>query len=104
MNMEEIKNKFIGQRVIARGDRSGVYYGTLAAREGQECVLTDVRNIWYWEGAASLLQLAAEGAKRPSRCKFTMYVNEIVLTDVIEVLPCAQLAIDEIEKVREWKA
>ena len=101
--MTEIEKKFVGQRVIARGDRSGVYYGTLAAREGQECVLTDVRNIWYWEGAATLLQLAAEGSKRPGECKFSMTVGEIVLTDVIELLPCTALAMHNIDNVAIWK-
>lgn len=98
-----IKDKFIGKRVIARGNGSGVYYGTLTVREGQECVLTNVRSIWSWEGAATLLQLSSEGVKYPERCKFTQYVDEIVLTDVIELLPCTAEAIANIEAVGEWK-
>lgn len=101
--MTEIEKKFVGQRVIARGNRSGVYYGTLVAREGQECVLADVRNIWRWEGAATLLQLAHEGVKNPDGCNISMCVDEIVLTDVIELLPCTREAIDNIEGVAEWK-
>lgn len=101
--MGTIKDKFIGQRVIARGNRSGVYYGTLTAREGQECVLANVRNIWHWEGAATLLQVSAEGVKSPDSCNFTMFVDEIVLTDVVELLPCTQAAINNIEGVKEWK-
>ena len=98
-----IKDKFIGQRVIARGNNSGVYYGTLTAREGQECVLTNVRNIWFWDGAATLLQLSSEGAKHPEKCQFTLYVDELVLTDVIVILPCTAEAIANIEAVEEWK-
>ena len=98
-----IKDKFIGQRVIARGSDSGVYYGTLTAREEQECVLTNVRNIWFWDGAATLLQLSSEGVKNPEKCQFTMYVDEFVLTDVSELLPCTAEAIANIEAVEEWK-
>ena len=30
--MTEIEKKFVGQRVIAHGDRGGVYYGTITVR------------------------------------------------------------------------
>lgn len=33
-------NEMIGKKVIIRGDRSGVFFGTLAEKQGQEVVLT----------------------------------------------------------------
>ena len=98
-----MNDKFIGQRVIARGISSGVYYGTLKERDGQECVLADVRNIWRWSGATALPQLANEGAKDKGGCRFTDYVSEIVLTDVCELLPCTKAAIENIESVKPWR-
>lgn len=52
---------FIGKKVIVRGDRSGVFFGTLRERNGQEVVLADCRRLWYWDGAASISQLAVDG-------------------------------------------
>lgn len=34
-------NEMIGKKVIVRGDRSGVFFGTLAEKQGQEVVLTE---------------------------------------------------------------
>lgn len=95
--------KLIGKRVIVRCNRAGVFYGTLSEKEGQEVELKDCRRIWYWDGAASLHQLAAEGTTAPSNCKFTMRVESIILTEAIEFIPCTDKAIESIEAVREWK-
>ena len=40
-------NNFIGKKVIVRGDRSGVFFGTLAAKDGQEVKLEKCRRLWY---------------------------------------------------------
>ena len=91
------------QYFIVRGDRSGVFFGNIKERNGQEAVLTDVRCIWYWSGAASIIQLAAEGTKEPNDCKFTMPVDELVITDAIEIIPCTDIAVKSIKEVKEWK-
>lgn len=91
------------RKCIIRCDRSGVFFGEIAQREGQDAVLRNVRQLWYWDGAASLMQLADEGVKKPQNCKFTVTVAEIVVTDVIEILPCTDLAINSIQAVQEWK-
>ena len=38
--------------VIVRGDRSGVFFGELKERSGQEVELRNARKLWYWDGAA----------------------------------------------------
>ena len=88
---------------IVRGDRSGVFFGKIAKREGREVTLTDVRRLWHWRGATECCQLAAEGVKDPRNCKFTMTVSEIVVLDAIEVHPCTDAAAASIREVREWK-
>ncbi len=95
--------KNIGKKVIVRGDRSGVLFGTLAAREGREVELKQCRRLWYWSGAASLSQLATEGVKRPSDCKFTVTIESIQILDAIEVIPCTEDAIANIEGVSVWR-
>ena len=93
----------IGKKVIIRGDRSGVFFGTLEAKEGREVELSDCRRLWYWDGAASISQIATDGVTKPQNCKFTVTVPTIVIEDVIEIIPCTDKAIEVIEDVSEWK-
>lgn len=94
----------IGDYVIVRTYSAGVFAGTLKSRDGQEVVLTDARRLWYWDGAASLSQLAVEGTSKPQNCKFPVSVPEILLTQVIEILNVLPTAKKSIEKVPIWKA
>lgn len=94
---------YTGKKVIIRADRAGVFFGTLAAKEGTEVELTNCRRIWYWDGAASISELAVNGVTRPNECKFSVSVESIVITEVIEVIPCTPEAIKNIESVPVWK-
>lgn len=96
--MENQKQKF-----IVRGDRSGVFYGEIEERNGREVKMRNVRCLWYWDGAATLLQLAAEGTKAASNCKFTMTIDSLEILDAIELIPCTAEAMKSIEGVEEWK-
>lgn len=90
-------------KYLVRCDRSGVFYGEIEKQEGREITMRNVRCIWYWDGAASLLQMAKEGVKAPGNCKFSVYVDELTVLDAIEILPCTDAAVASIEGVREWK-
>lgn len=92
-----------GKYVIVRGDRSGVFAGTLESQEGQKVVLTNCRRLWYWNGAASISQIAKEGVKQSSSCKFTVTVEKICILDAIEIIPTTAAAEANIKAVREWK-
>ena len=92
------------QKYIVRCDRSGIFYGEIAGRNGQEVQMENVRCLWYWSGAASLLELAKSGVKNTARCKFTVSVDSITLLDAIELLPCTPEAERSIDGVEEWKA
>ena len=92
-----------GKYVIVRGDRSGVFAGALESHEGREVVLTNCRRLWYWDGAASISQIAKEGVKRPNSCKFTVTVDRIVILDAIEIIPATAEAEANIKAVKEWK-
>lgn len=94
---------FYGKKVIIRGDRSGVFFGTLDEKNGKEVMLSNCRRLWYWDGAASVSQLAVDGTTNPSECKFTVAVDKIIITDVIEIIPCTIKAAKSIEGTKEWK-
>ena len=93
----------IGKKVIIRGNGSGVEFGTLVAQNGSEVTLENARRIWYWDGAASLSQLAKDGTTNPHNCKFTVTVDSITILDATEIIPCTDKAIKSIEEVKVWK-
>jgi hypothetical protein len=93
----------IGKKVIVRADRAGIFYGELAERVGTDVKMKNVRKLFYWNGAAAVEQLAMEGTKRPSDCKFTVIVPEMEIMQVIQIIPCTDTAIANIEAVREWR-
>jgi hypothetical protein len=91
------------EKVIVRADRAGVFYGEIKERTGSEVTMTNVRRLWYWDGAASLSQLAVNGTTNPTACKFTVVVPEMTILGVIEIIPCTEKAVASIEGVSEWK-
>ena len=91
------------QKFIVRSDKAGVFFGEIKERNGDEVTMTNVRRIWYWSGAASLSQLAVAGVSKPKDCKFTVYVKEMIILGIIEIIPCTEEAIKSIEGVEEWK-
>ena len=93
----------IGKKVIVRADRAGVFYGTLSAKEGDEVQMTNVRKLHYWDGASAVEQLALEGTKNPNNCRFTVYVEELTIMQVIQIISCTTEAIKNIESVNPWK-
>lgn len=94
----------LGTDVLVRTHSAGVHVGTLANRDGKEVLLTNARRIWYWQGAASLSQLATEGTKTPKECKFPCQVSEILLTEAIEIIPLTPAARKSINEVPIWSA
>ena len=92
-----------GKYVIVRGDRSGVFAGTLVSQEGQKVVLSGVRRLWRWYGATECLQIATEGVKRPRDCRFTLTAESIALLDAIEIIPTTVEAEANIKAVPVWK-
>lgn len=91
------------QKFIVRCNRAGVFYGEIKSRNGQEVEMTNVRNIWYWDGAASIMQLASEGVSMPKQCKFTVEVDSLVLLEAIQIIPCTEKAVKSIDAVAVWR-
>ena len=91
--------------VVIRTQSAGVHAGYLSETKlaHGEVTLKNARRIWYWDGAASLSQLATEGVSKPENCKFSVVVPQITLLGVIEIIPCTIKAISNISKVKIWK-
>ena len=93
----------IGRVCMVRTYSAGVFLGTLKERNGKEVTLTDARRMWYWDGAASLSQLATTGTSKPNNCKFPAPVAEVLLTEAIEIIPATEAAIASIAAVPMWE-
>ena len=88
---------------IVRTFSAGVFAGNLVERNGKEGTVKNARRIWYWDGAASLSQLAMDGTSAPGNCKFPCPVNEVVLTEIIEIISCTKKAEKSIKGVPVWE-
>jgi len=93
----------VSEYALIRTYSAGVHFGVVKSREGKEVVLTNARRIWYWDGAASLSQMAVDGVSKPENCKFSVAVPEITLTEAIEIISCTEKATKCILTVPEWK-
>ena len=93
---------FIGRYCIVRTYSAGVFAGTLLNMDDKQVIVGQARRLWRWAGAASLSQLAVVGTSNPGECKFPVAVDEVLLTGVIEIIPCAPAARASIEAVPEW--
>ena len=93
-----------GNYVIVRTYSAGVFAGTLVSRKGKEVELSTARRLWYWDGAASLSQLAMTGTSKPQNCKFPAPVRDILLLEAIEIIPVTAEAKKSIAEVKVWQA
>lgn len=94
-----MENKYF----IVRADRAGVFFGQIKDRSNDEVTMTNVRKLFYWNGACSVEELAMHGTKKPNSCKFTLVVPEMVIADPIQVIPCTDEAVKSISEVKVWK-
>jgi hypothetical protein len=88
---------------MVRTYTAGVFYGELKSREGKEVVMLNARRVWYWEGAASLSQLAQSGTTLPEKCKFPEPVSQVILTEAIELIPVTENALNILNSIPIWK-
>ena len=87
---------------MVRTYSAGVFAGYLETLDDKHAVLRNARRIWYWDGAASLSELATRGTSRPQNCKFPCAVERVELTEVIEVIDITAEAKASIEGVPAW--
>lgn len=91
---------FLHKKVLVRGAKSGVYVGTLEEIENSTARISNLRNVWSWEGAACLAQVAEEGIRGG---KVSQEVPEALITDVCQVFPLSEIATISFDKTPVWK-
>ena len=89
---------------IVRTYSAGVFAGFIEKWNGKEVVIRDARRIWYWEGAATLSQLAMSGTSKPNSCKFPETMDRVTVTEAIEIIECTPKAMKSIAEVPVWRA
>ena len=57
------------QFYIVRSDRAGIFFGQIKEKKDNSIVMTNVRKIFYWDGAAAIEQIAISGVDNKSKCK-----------------------------------
>ena len=97
-----VEAEIVGRYVVVRGDRSGVFCGTIVSEDEQTVELTDCRHIWYWSGAANVAEMALRGVSKPADCKFIAPVQRLRVLDAIEVVDCTDTAEESLRAVSEW--
>lgn len=92
--------------VIIRARDAGCFAGYLKDSQVSSglrtAILIKCRRLWYWDGAASLSQLAMEGVSKPDNCKFPCEVDEIQIDNVIETIKATEKARLSIAGVKIW--
>lgn len=89
---------------VVRTYSAGVHIGYVkefGEKNPQQATLINSRRLHYWNGACSLSQAAMDGVSNDSR--IAMEIPEIILTDVIEVIPCSQKAMEFFKSAKVWK-
>lgn len=88
---------------LVRSSQAGVFAGYITKRTKDSVLMSNARRIWYWDGAASLSQLATDGTSKPENCKFPCEVKELEVFGVCEILTCTAKAQKSIKSVKIWK-
>ena len=88
---------------VIRTYSAGCFAGYVKERNGKEGTILKARRLYYWSGASTLSQLAMEGVKKPTECKFPCEVEELELTEIIEVITATEEAKKSINNVEIWQ-
>jgi hypothetical protein len=97
-----IEAKADGRYVIVRTESAGAFAGELVNKVGPEVELRNARRLWYWDGAASLSQLAMEGVSKPENCKFPCETGTELLYNWNEIIGTTEAARTSIKNVPVW--
>ena len=94
-----------GKKCIVRCYGAGVFFGEVkevtSDANGLNVRLANARKVWYWDGAAAVEQLSQDGCNDSS--KITVAVPELVVANAVQVIPCSDKAIKNLEAKKEWK-
>jgi hypothetical protein len=93
-------NCMIGEKVIIRTCSAGVWFGELDQKDRNEVILKNARRMWRWcaKEGISLSGVAVHGIN-VDKSKIAEHVGMVWL-EAIEIIPCADAAIFNIESAQ----
>lgn len=104
-NDSKMMENYNRKKCIVRCYGAGVFFGEVkevsSDANGLNVRLANARKVWYWDGAAAVEQLSQEGCNDNS--KITVAVPELVVANAVQIIPCSDKAIANIEAKKEWK-
>ena len=77
-----------------------MYFGTVTNVDGETVRIENVRNIWRWEGASCLSQVANDGIRGG---RVSPVVSSMVLNRCCQIIPCTDKAIINLERQKLWR-
>lgn len=91
--------------VVVRSTTASPFFGYLEKEDevNKTVILCNARRIYYWEGAATLSQLAESGSSKPDKCKFPAPVK-VKISNVHEIYYATEEARKNLEGVKVWQA
>lgn len=93
--------------VIVRCTQAGVHAGFLEKQTKDHLILRDARRIWYWNGAASISEIAVYGLnpnKTGSKIAAVVPTTQLRQSDICEVNACTATGEASVRGAAEWRA
>lgn len=103
-NVVKAISNFIGKKCMIRTYSAGVHFGEITSHNAKEVELKNAYRVHYWDGACSLSQLAVDGSKERGNCRISVPVNEIYLSEAIEIIPMTDIAYQNLTSGDLWKS
>ncbi len=82
----------LSEIVLVRTYSAGVHFGELVSQNGKEVVLKNAGRIWRWRGANTLSGIAMDGVTTDEYTRIDVLVDEIVLTEAVEIIKVTEKA------------
>lgn len=84
-------------------ENAGIFFAQIAERRGSEADLVDARRLHYWDGSASVNQIAVEGLVPSSSSRVTIPVERMTVLGVVSLTPMTPTATENILARPPWK-
>jgi len=95
---------FLNKKCIIRTYSAGVHFGELIEKSGSEVILKNSRRLWYWKNLCnkiSLSEVANNGLHDDSKVCETVHG---IWLNAIEIIPCTEKSIQNIEGQNVFQA
>ena len=89
----------VGKYCVVRCYSAGVHAGRVVSQDGDIVVLADSRRLWQWKAKAGIA-LSGVAVNGLQSGKIDSQVSEIMLTGVIELIPCSSAAQESINDTK----